>query len=237
MQVNREPLYKQAHAAVRERIINGELKPGSRVDVQTIADELDISRTPVREAIRQLTQEGLLEPQRDGRVHVYSPSVDDLAEIYIVRAALEGMAALVTSSREPPPDLTVIEEAHARGVAAVRADDWKGVADANTDFHEGLVRLSENANSLRILDSVRFHVRSYRQLSMQFPQRREVAAKAHGQILELLHRRDTEAVRQKVYGHVILAGAWAVTNLKPDAAGDTPSTQYLRRSLALHLEG
>lgn len=229
MTINRLPLYQQAYLALRHAIADGELTPGDRVDVQTMADRLDISRTPVREAIRQLIQEGLLEASRDGRVHVYSPSVEDLAEIYLVRASLEAMAAEVVATKEPPADLSGLEEAHDRGLRAAEADDWREVSAANTAFHEGIIALSENATCLRILDTIRLQVHRYRNLSMQFPQRRDTAVSEHGQLLAMLQARDAAAVRHRLYQHVLEAGRFAVSTLKPDTVDDTPAVRFVRR--------
>lgn len=228
MAIKKAPLYQQAYDAVRNKIISGELAPGATFAVQTIADEYDISRTPVREAIRQLTQEGLLEAMRDGRVRVYSPSVEALAEIYLVRASLEASAASAAVVRRPKIDMSALWDAHQRGVAAVEANDWVVTAQTNTEFHDQLVGLAENATARRILDSLRYHVINYRRLSMQFPPRRTIAVKIHGKILELMREGDAEAVGAKVHAHVLMSGAWAITNLKPQPEGDTPSMQYLR---------
>lgn len=236
MAIKKAPLYQQAYDAVRNKIISGELAPGAPVAVQTIADEFDISRTPVREAIRQLTQEGLLEAMRDGRVRVYSPSVAALAEIYLVRASLEASAASAAVVRRPKADVSALREAHERSVAAVEANEWAATAEANTEFHDRLVSLAENTTARRILDSLRYHILNYRRLSMQFPPRRAAAVKAHGEILELMREGDAEAVGAKVHAHVLMAGAWAITNLKPQTEGDTPSMQYLRHVMEHYTE-
>lgn len=230
MEINRIPLYQQAYLALRDGIATGQLEPGDRVDVQTIADELDISRTPVREAVRQLIQEGLLEAERGGRARVYSPSTEDIAEIYLVRASLEAMAAEVIVRREPPIDLAPLEEAHRRSLRALEADDSHEVSAANTAFHEGIVELSENATCVRLLDTIRLQILRYRRLSMQFPQRRRIAVQEHGTILELLRNRDP-GVGGFLSKHVLQAAGAALEILRPRGEKDTPAMEFVRRSM------
>jgi DNA-binding GntR family transcriptional regulator len=89
----RLPAEKIAYAAIRERILGGSLAPGARVVAEDVATELNLSRTPVREAFRQLEAEGLLviRPNRGALVASFSP--DELLDLFEMRAALEGLAA------------------------------------------------------------------------------------------------------------------------------------------------
>lgn len=233
MTINRLPLYQQAYHALRDRIGNGELAPGAHVDVQKFADELDISRTPVREAIRQLLQEGLLEGSRDGRARVFSPSVEDLAEIYITRAALESTSIEVAIKEGGDLELGRLENAVKRGRQGVEEDHWQLIVDANTDIHDWLLDASQSSYIRRFTAPMRVYVMRYRSLSMQFAHRRVIAQDAHEELLELVRRRD-ESARDYIYRHVILAGAWAIQNLKPDPSGDTPSVAYLRTAWLEH---
>jgi DNA-binding GntR family transcriptional regulator len=227
--IARVPLYQQAYLDLRSRIASGEFKPGARVDVQTIADELEISRTPVREAIRQLLQDGLLEASRDGRVSVFSPSPEQLAEIYIARASLEATSVSVALRSGVSIDTSELRSTVERAAAAMSTDDWQTVVQANSSFHEWLMGLSHSGFIQRIMGSSQIYVTRYRGLSMQFPHRQAAAQAAHEEILRLLDAND-ESVAAYIYEHVSLAGGWAIQNLKPDAAADTPSMACLRRT-------
>ena len=227
MLISRVPLYQQAYIELRRRIAAGEFAPGARVDVQTVADELEISRTPVREAIRQLLQEGLLESSRDGRVSVFNPNAEQLAEIYLARAAFEATSVAVALKSRLPIDTREIEAAVRRARRAVESDDWQSIVEANSFLHEWLMGLSESEFIRRVMGTTQIYVTRYRGLSMQFPHRQADAQHAHEEILELIRSRD-ESVSDRIYDHVALAGGWAIQSLKPDPEGDTPSMACLR---------
>jgi DNA-binding GntR family transcriptional regulator len=226
--LTKTPLYQQAYEQLRDRIASGQFQPGDRVDVQTVANELGISRTPVREAIRQLIQDGLIEAERDGRARVYNPSVESLAEIYVVRAALESAAVTVAATLYDL-DLTELRASHQESLAAMEAGDSVRVSQCNTRFHDGLLLLAENQTIRKTLDTLRFHIVRFRLLSMQFPERRKNALEAHEEILALLADGDSSA-SERTYAHVLQAGTWAIGMLKPDSVNDTPSITYLRRA-------
>jgi DNA-binding GntR family transcriptional regulator len=224
--INRLPLYQQAYLALRERIATGELAPGMRLDVQTLADELDISRTPVREAIRQLLQDGLLEMERDGRVKVFSPSVNDLAEIYIARASLESTAAAVAVASGAPLDIAVFEDAVARGRRGCETGDWKEVAHANREFHEAMILASGSSYAQQIDAVLRIRVHRFRNMALQYVERQRRSVEGHARILELLRTGDPAAERE-TYRHVLEAGAWAVQAMQGVSEEDSPSIRFL----------
>ncbi len=230
VEINRLPLYQQAYLALRHRISSGELTPGMRLDVQTVADELDISRMPVREAIRQLLQDGLLEMERDGRVRVFSPNVSDLAEIYIARASLEATAVAVVVATAEPLDLARLEDAVERGRRGLERGDWQDTARANRDFHEAIIRASRSGFSEQLTDVLRIRIIRFRNLALQYRERQRRSLAGHANILEMLRDGDPTA-EQEIYRHVLEAGAWAVRALLAQEHDDSPSVRFIQRWL------
>lgn len=226
--IQREPLYQQVRAELRNRIVTGQLKAGDRIEVQSLADSLGISRTPVREAVRQLVQEGLLEDSDDGRVRVYSPSPEDLADIYILRAALESSAAAIAIRTAPDSDLVAIQRIHEDGQRATEPDDISNAVECNTKFHTALLRLADSETAHRLLSMIEMVAFRYRTLAMHASERRQKASSGHDVIVELLRARDPE-VETVVRNHILEAGAWAINYLKPDTTGDSRQMSYLRQ--------
>lgn len=137
---------------IRRAIVEGRYPPGARLVEQRLAEELAVSRTPVREAVRRLESEGLVVVERNRGAHVRPLSEAEIADLYEVRARLEGYAAELAAQRAEAPDHAALREAcrafadaadavdASSGVEAVRALD-----DANADFHGALHRASRHA--------------------------------------------------------------------------------------------
>jgi DNA-binding GntR family transcriptional regulator len=229
-EINRLPLYQQAYLALRQRIASGEFAPGMRLDVQTVADELDISRTPVREAIRQLLQDGLLEVERDGRVRVFDPNVSDLAELYIARASLEATAVAVVVATSEPLDFSRLEDAVERGRRGLERGDWQDTAQANRDFHETIIQASRSVYAEELTDVLRIRIIRFRNLALQFRERQRRSLEGHARILEMVREGDPNA-ELEIYRHVLEAGAWAVRALLAHGDDESPSVRFVQRWL------
>lgn len=134
-----------AYAAVRRRILDNVYPPGHQVLEGALAGELGLSRTPVREALIRLAQEGLVEviPRHGMRVLPVSPG--DMREIYVVLTALESAAMEILARRRPSDaELRPLVEATRDMTRALKADDLDAWAAADERFHQGLVELAGN---------------------------------------------------------------------------------------------
>lgn len=146
-----------AYAQIRAAIVEGRYEPGTRLIEQRIAEEFDLSRTPVREALRTLEAEGLvrIEPNRGATVR--SLEIDDVIDLYALRARLEGYAAELAAERHDPDDLTVIDEgiaAFAEAMAGPGADPLARARDldaANAQIHLGIVAASRHHHLQQML--------------------------------------------------------------------------------------
>lgn len=142
---SRSSLVDIAYAAIRRRILDNIYPPGHQALEGELADELDISRTPVREALIRLAHEGLVEvvPRHGMRVLPVSPA--DMREIYVVLTALESAAAELLAKRRPnDAELKPLVEATRDMTRALKADDLDAWAAADERFHQGLVELAGN---------------------------------------------------------------------------------------------
>jgi DNA-binding GntR family transcriptional regulator len=134
-----------AYEAIRRRILDNVYPPGHRALESALAEELGISRTPVREALIRLANEGLVEviPRHGMRVLPVSPT--DMQEIYAVLAALESAAAELLARRRPSDaELRPLVDATRDMTRALKADDLEAWAAADERFHQGLVELAGN---------------------------------------------------------------------------------------------
>ena len=143
-------------ARLRDMIVSGELQPGERLYEGRIAQELEISRNPVREAMLWLEARGLVIVIPRRGTYVARVDVDELREIEAVRGALEALAAEQAALRRTEADVDQLRDCISRGVAHKLAGDNLAAAEAHREFHETIGRTAGNA----VLDGV---LRSLRQ--------------------------------------------------------------------------
>jgi len=135
----------QAYAALRRRILDNAYAPGYRALESALAEELGVSRTPLREALIRLQDEGLVEVVPRHGMRVLPVSAESMRELYEVMTALESSAAEMVARRRPPPaELRPLQQATRDMARALRADDLEAWAQADERFHRALLELCGN---------------------------------------------------------------------------------------------
>lgn len=155
---DRNRLVDDVHARLREAIFTGGIPPGSRLGIPALATRLGVSRSPVREAVLRLVQEGLaVEEPHKGAV-VVQLDVEQLLGVYAVRAVLEGLAARLAamSEKDPQSGLAISIERH---VAAVEKQDLGLAFEADLEFHRALREMTGNAQLSGFLEQIQGKVR------------------------------------------------------------------------------
>ncbi len=184
---------RMVHTVLQQRILDGVLRPGERIDLDAIAQELAVSRTPVRTALRQLESEGLVTIYPHRAVMVSELSADDLEQMYAVRIQLESLAAQMAV-----PNLTDADLAEMR---AVQRDLTQVVDEANPAlfaekdraFHLALYRSANNKFLSRLIDDLR--KASLRFLTVYATvERLSTAVAEHEQIIAAAEARDSKKV-------------------------------------------
>lgn len=143
---------------LRNRIVSGQLPPGLRLVESTLAEDLAVSRAPVREAIRQLEHEGFvtISPRRGAAVA--EVSVEDARDCYEVRAALEVVAARRAAERRTAGDVERLWQIIELGDGYVAAERWADLVDANTRFHTAIADAAKNHELAALLAQYRRRV-------------------------------------------------------------------------------
>jgi DNA-binding GntR family transcriptional regulator len=186
-------------------IIAGELRPGDRVLETDLAEQLGVSRGPVREAFRQLEQEGLLVSYPHRGTFVATVPDDEIDEVYALRAHLEAYAArrVVTEHRDEA--LAVLDELVEQMLGAARAGDLPSLADLDLQFHDTLLSLSGYQGLHRIWRSMDGLVRARTYATLALPDRAwliEHTASSHQPIVDAIRSGDPEAVERAVSHHI-----------------------------------
>lgn len=141
----RKSLVDEAYRAIRQRILDNVYPPGHRALELELAGQLGISRTPLREALLRLRNEGLVEIVPRHGVRVMPVSANDMKEIYEILTALESMAAELAAKRRPTQtEVEPLERASRDMARALKANDLDAWAEADERFHRTLIELSGN---------------------------------------------------------------------------------------------
>jgi DNA-binding GntR family transcriptional regulator len=212
------PVRDKAHDVLKRAIIEGKLAPGERLVESQIADGLNISRTPLREAILRLEAEGFLQRHANGSVYVKRLSVADVQGLYAARSVLEGLAAREAASRITVAQLArldaILAEVREAGTAAT---DVSRLAELGEEFHRIIIEASGNTTCAELLHFLRDRIAQHRHFTMAMPSRQRAAARELGAVLTQLRRRNPEAAERAARRHVLQAGRCMLRALK---AGD-----------------
>ncbi|MDJ0991076.1 MAG: GntR family transcriptional regulator [Desulfobacterales bacterium] len=178
---------QQAYRTIKRRILENHYPPGQQVLEQELADDLGMSRTPVREALIRLHEEGLVEliPRRGMRVVPLAPG--DMQEIYEVLTALEVAAVELAARRHLNHEaLQPLEEALQAMETRLAADDLDGWARADARFHQALIALSGNKRLVGMAATLADQVHRARMITLRLRPRPNQSIREHQEVLEAL---------------------------------------------------
>lgn len=183
----RRPTYER----IRDAIVDGRIEPGTKLVESTVAEWCGVSRTPVREALTRLEQDGLVERSDSGLV-VRERSPEEILDLYETRIVLEVVAARVAAERHTSFDRIRLEQLQR---AWEQCDPHDGVllAQRNREFHRGVWLASHNETLLDLLHRLNLHLVRYPATTLSYPGRFEEAAREHAELVEAIARRDVEA--------------------------------------------
>lgn len=206
--VNRQTLREQVLDALRAAVTSGELPLGAPLVENDLAATYGVSRGTVREALRELQAAGLVTGDSRGKLHVRTPSPREIAEIFRVRGALEGLAAREVSARADKDELVAdLRESLPPHTAT---GDFATQMNADLAFHERLVALSGNATLLRLWQELEDQMRLVFFARATHPNDRLMTRDQHAPILDAVASGDDAAIHAIVREHMDLAvRAWA----------------------------
>lgn len=189
---------------IRRAILSGRYAPGARLVEDRLANEYGVSRNPVREALRSLEGEGLVEvvPRRGAMVVMFSN--EEVREIIELRASLEGLSARLAARRGDDSVRAVIRDLLVRGNAAAAADDQQGLLAINDEFHRLIAVGGQNRFLADFVRTIRD--KTYWLAASTRGWRRRMSWDEHAGILQAVLDRDEDMAGQLASGHVVNAG-------------------------------
>lgn len=197
-----KPLREVVSEALRQAIKDGLLQPGERLMEIQLADELGVSRTPIREAIRKLELEGfvVMVPRRGA--YVADISLKDVAQVFEIRGALEELAAGLAAERITPDELEYLERILVEINEYIENDDFAKIVDADIRFHDVLYHASRNQRLVDILHNLREQMLRFRSISMHYPGRLAATWEEHRHLVEYIAEHNSAMARKVAKKHM-----------------------------------
>jgi DNA-binding GntR family transcriptional regulator len=205
---------------LRDDIVRGRYEPGDPVPERVVAEELEVSRIPVREALIELERDGLVSilPRRGAYVQVFT--AENMQSLYETREALEGMAARLAAQRMNPAILASLKERYERVLADFGEGDQVEITALGTEFHETVIGASRNSVIIEMSGSISDRVKVCRRLAYgeASPAWALRAAEEHFRIITAIEQHDPELAERNMREHI---STWAQF-LRNRIAGDSP---------------
>lgn len=195
------PFYQQIQQTIKERIWLGVFKPGDRLYEAQLAKQFAVSRSPVREAIRGLINEGLLVMDEKSQITVYEPSADDVRDIYECRLSLESTAVALTAKRATDQQISELEKTLMETEDAIKRGDEEEIVKCNTKFHEQIIQISGNLRLKKLVDELHSLTYYYRLINIKGEDRKDIILAGHKEIFEAIKERNPEKASQSLKTH------------------------------------
>lgn len=191
---------------IRDEIEAGSFMPGTRLEERPLSERFGVSKTPVREALIQLSSLGIVElRQRRGAI-VTVLSVDQVVSMFEVMTELESMAAKLAASRMSASERDKLQDAHRRSKACVAAEDAEAYDSINKQFHELIYRGSCNDYLEANVKDVRSRLRVYRRYPFTKPGRIRQSFADHGRIVDAITNGDASTAADAMRDHISIGG-------------------------------
>ncbi len=208
-----QPLREVVCETLRNAIVAGVLKPGERLMEIQVSEELGVSRTPVREAIRKLELEGfvVMIPRRG--TYVSDLSIKDINEVFEVRTALDILAAGLAAERITADELEHMERLLVELGECIEQKDIDKIVQADSEFHDLLYSASRNKRLEGIINNLREQLTRFRSLSMSYPGRLKEMMGEHTRMVESLGQRNVSLAKRLAGEHMANAEQTLLKNM------------------------
>ena len=196
------PIREIAYEVLKKAIITGEIPAGERIVETEYADRLHISRTPLREALRKLERDGLVEYVMRRGVVVRAFTIEDVREIYTIRNALEMLTLESIIENTTPEDISSLREKLAVMDQLLEKDDVEGLSPLAREFHWQLTSISQQKRILRVIESQDQYIRRFSAMSIRQENRRSAAHQEHHQLVDYMESRDLPKFKELMKSHI-----------------------------------
>lgn len=201
--IPRQVLHQEVATRLRQRIIEGQIAPGAKLNERELSELLQVSRTPLREAIKMLAAEGLVELLPNRGAVAASLGEQDVADTFEVIAGLEGQSGELAAQRITEPELAELRALHYEMLACFSRRDLSGYYRLNARIHAGINEAAKNPLLTSTYRSVNARVQSLRFRTNQDETKWKRAVADHEAMLKALEAHDAPALRAVLVAHLL----------------------------------
>ena len=200
--VESRPIREIAYEVLKKAIITGEIPAGERIVETDYADRLHISRTPLREALRKLERDGLVEYVMRRGVVVRAFTIEDVREIYTIPNALEMLTLPSIIENATPEDIQALREKLAEMDRLQEKDDVEGLSPLAREFHWMLTSISQQKRILRVIESQDEYIRRFSAMAIRQENRRSAAHQEHHRLVDYVEAKDLDRFTELTKKHI-----------------------------------
>lgn len=215
-------LADQIYEHLKAKILHGDIKPGERMMQVPVAEKLNISRTPVRDAFRRLEQDGLVEKLPQGGVRVSVIPEETVKEVFGIRKVLETYALQIACAKIKAEEITLLKNLKLQAQEILAAKGLSQGAkirqlfELNSRFHEIIYASTGNIYLLNILNNLRNIVSRLRYLGLQAGETWKEVWEEHGQLISCLEKRDKKGALNLLSKHLEHAASYVLSSLRQE---------------------
>jgi DNA-binding GntR family transcriptional regulator len=188
---------------LREDILSGVYQENEELKENTIGTELGVSRTPVREALRQLELEGLVTMIPNKGAYVTGITQKDIHDIYVIRSYLEGLCAKWACEHITEAQIEALEEILYLSDFHARRSHYEQLVELDNKFHELIYKASGSKILEHVLSDFHHYVERVRKITLAMPSRAKESSKEHAAIVDAIKKRDKELAEALAHEHII----------------------------------
>lgn len=196
------PIREVAYEVLKKAIITGEIPAGERIVETEYAERLHISRTPLREALRKLERDGLVEYVMRRGVIVRAFTIDDVQEIYTIRNALEMLTLPAIIEKAGPEEIASLRAKLAEMDRLQEKDDVEGLSPLARAFHWELTAICGQKRILRVIESQDEYIRRFSAMAIRQENRRSAAHQEHHRLVDYVEAKDQERFTELTKKHI-----------------------------------
>lgn len=200
--VESKPIREIAYEVLKKAIITGEIPAGERIVETDYADRLHISRTPLREALRKLERDGLVEYVMRRGVVVRAFTIDDVREIYTIRNSLEMLTLPAIIEKATKEDIDSLRERLSEMDRLQEKDDIEGLSPLARAFHWELTSICGQKRILRVIEGQDEYIRRFSAMSIRQENRRSQAHEEHHRLVDYVEAKDLERFTELTRKHI-----------------------------------
>jgi DNA-binding GntR family transcriptional regulator len=208
-----EETHSSAYQRLKSEILKGQLAPGAKISEPELAVKFGVSRSPIREAILRLEQDGFVVRGSNGRVTVASLEISELQQLYVVRANLEGLATRLAASRLRTIDLEKMAAALDEMRALIAQEKFREAIEAGRLFHSIIHQECENRPLIETLAHLGSKIDRFRYFAASFESYDIKRVEEHDRILDALYQRDGRKAEAEMILHIERSANALVENM------------------------